>query len=94
MMVLDCVCVEQLASVVRIISSVLEPYGEISLVQTLAHEFWVASYSGHSQCGDIFIGPRNFLPYGGFTSVTLVLWAAFPVQRFTREGQHRATVQK
>ena len=49
MMILDCMCLEKLASVVRIIPSVLEPYGEISLVQTLAHEFWVASYSGHCQ---------------------------------------------
>src|ERR1700761_8805043 len=36
----------------------------------------------------------GYPPNGGQTSVTFVLCAAFPVQRFVLLGQHRATVQK
>lgn len=34
-----------------------------------------------------------YLPYGGNTSVTLVLWAFLPVHKLTREGQQIAVVQ-
>ena len=30
---------------------------------------------------------------GGPVAVTLVLWAALPVKKLTRDGQHHATVQ-
>lgn len=35
----------------------------------------------------------EYVPYGGFRSVTFVLCASFPVQRLAREGQHTAVVQ-
>lgn len=59
MVVLNRMCVKELASIVRSISSILEPYGKILLIQTLAHEFWVASIR-RIHIGDIGI-------VGGFT---------------------------
>src|SRR6186713_2778978 len=43
MIVLDCVRIEQLASVVGIIPCLLQPHGQEVLIQTLAHELRVAS---------------------------------------------------
>lgn len=33
------------------------------------------------------------VPYGGLRSVTLVLWASFPVHKLALDGQQTAVVQ-
>lgn len=58
-------CIEEFASVVHSISSTLEPYGEILLIQTLAHGFWVSSNSGYSQCEYSLHTQNKLSPYGG-----------------------------
>lgn len=83
--------VEELAGVEGVVAGVLEPDGEVVGVEALGDEFGVAAWGGG------LVGLRGGrgvgLPYGGFTSVTLVLWACFPVRRDTREGQQMAVVQ-
>lgn len=101
--------VEELAYVVRGITLVLEPYRKILAIQSLGCEFGIPAWSLVSHEIFFlflfhFVSPFSVLPssalraavhvpYGAWTSVTLVLWAALPVNRLTREGQHNDTVQ-
>jgi len=43
--ILNCMCIEKLASVVCAISRLLEPDREIVLVKALGNELWVSAYS-------------------------------------------------
>lgn len=86
--------VEELAGVEGVVAGVLEPDGEVVGVEALGDEFGVAAWDGVSEVvGGRGRGRGGGLPYGGFTSVTFVLCACFPVRRETREGQQMAVVQ-
>ena len=84
--------VEELASVQGVVAGVLEPDREVGGVEALGDKFGVATWDSVSGV-DERDGVGGGIPYGGLTSVTLVLWACFPVQRDTREGQQMAVVQ-
>ena len=87
--------VEKFASIVGGISSLLQPNWEVGTVQALRDELRISSFRQIAiSCFPGLVNEPEDIPYGGFTSVTLVLWAALPAQRLTREGQHKATVQK
>ena len=87
--------IEKFASIVGGISSLLQPNWEVGTVQALRDELRISSFRQIAiSCFPGLVNELEDIPYGGFTSVTLVLWAALPVQRLTREGQHKATVQK
>lgn len=70
----DAVRVEQFPRVESIVTGGLQPNGEEVLVEALGDEFGVSAYAalaflcrGSRPIGEVCI------PYGGFTSVTLVL---------------------
>ncbi len=85
--------VEELARVVGVVAGLLEPDGEVGVVEALVDELGVAA------CGLLVFripfgtGLDWYSPYGGFTSVTLVLCARRPVSSDTRAGQQMAVVQ-
>lgn len=99
--------IHQLADVISIVASGLEPSGKVVVLQTQLGEPWIAalawvSMNAKDEKGDVHT-------YGSPSAVTLVLLnscqvghhvigsmtycAALPVRRFTLDGQHNATVQ-
>ena len=74
--VADCMRVEQLSGVVGVVAGLLEPDGEEVVVEPAIHEFRVASYKPFQSACPLamaLIIQGTTIPYGGRTSVTLVL---------------------
>lgn len=74
--VADCVSIEQFSRIIGVITGLLQPNRHPSFVESLTDEFGISTFEMIS----ILLGDRansskmyKDSPYGGFTSVTLVL---------------------
>lgn len=91
--IVDGMSVEELAGVVGVVASFLEPHWQEVLVESAIHKLGVSSWTLSAAYSDSEV-PRQHSPYGGLTSVTFVLCAWRPVHKLTREGQQSAVVTK
>lgn len=66
--------IEKFASIVTVIFGLLQPNWKVGTVQALRDKLWISSFRQIPiSCCPGLVSELEDIPYGGFTSVTLVL---------------------
>lgn len=71
--IVDRVSVEELACIVGVVASILEPDWQEVVVEPAINEFWISTWAVSASVQSLRKSCEQHSPYGGLTSVTFVL---------------------